>query len=330
MSRSILKPQRNARIILPLAIWFGCSFASSSGAAVIDWQPGQGYFKASINGFYGIPGDAQLLTPTYLSSGFDDLVLDSGFESRSGFAAPYDYMAATSNTDWSLQLSAQGADVVFGVSSSMKFAGAASYCTLSEYVFVLDSPTDVRLELWSSGHWQVNPGVDYHAIEFSPRAFVSLGDGYNLFPDFDTPVAGALGETQTLPAGTYKFGATANLAGWDGGTSSWSESMHARLSFPGPLDVDGHGPRPEHPSLTMSPNPAAGARMVSVQLPEGAEIAIDLYDLGGRWIERIHHGYLPAGETRFPWAATGRKSGVFFARMVIGSRVITKRVVFLD
>jgi hypothetical protein len=80
------------------------------------------------------------------------------------------------------------------------------------------------------------------------------------------------------------------------------------------------GPRTGDASLRNAPNPFAAATTMRFTLPGQDDVALDVYDLGGRRVRRVFEGPLGAGEHAFRWDGSddqGRpaRSGVYLYRL---------------
>ncbi len=82
-------------------------------------------------------------------------------------------------------------------------------------------------------------------------------------------------------------------------------------------------------SLAVFPNPSTGAVRMSMNLPEPSDCSVRVYDLGGRLVENLFDGFLPAGSRSFSWAASDCPAGVYLVRSVTGSEESDSRVVLL-
>lgn len=89
-------------------------------------------------------------------------------------------------------------------------------------------------------------------------------------------------------------------------------------------------PVPTPRSLSISsiyPNPFNAEVTIEVTLERTQEVFLDIYDLSGRWIDRLHSGSLAAGVEKFrwngeTWEGRSASSGVYL--------VLLKGVFFTD
>lgn len=78
--------------------------------------------------------------------------------------------------------------------------------------------------------------------------------------------------------------------------------------------------------------PGAGSRAILLQLPEEAEVRLELFDVQGRRIVRLLDERLPAGAREVPWdgqneAGVPVEAGVYFLRATIGETTTATRFV---
>jgi hypothetical protein len=83
--------------------------------------------------------------------------------------------------------------------------------------------------------------------------------------------------------------------------------------------------------LRVSPSPTSGATAVTFDLPEAADVRIEVYDAGGRLVRRIADGHRAAGVVHTQWDGEdelGRPvaSGTYLVRVVAGERAEVQRV----
>lgn len=81
--------------------------------------------------------------------------------------------------------------------------------------------------------------------------------------------------------------------------------------------------------VTVYPNPFNPETQIRLNLRNGNDIAIDLYDVCGAKIERFANGYLPGGEYTFRWNGSSFASGIYFLRIKTGNQVAIKRLILM-
>lgn len=95
-------------------------------------------------------------------------------------------------------------------------------------------------------------------------------------------------------------------------------ATHAELVFGGSVSVNGPGPSPA--SLHFAGRSGAAPSLV-LGLPASSEVSLELFDVSGRTVARVHDGPLEAGMHRFELAASALAgalpSGVYFARAAV-------------
>jgi hypothetical protein len=139
--------------------------------------------------------------------------------------------------------------------------------------------------------------LTWRSIDGGGTAFVN-GGGYRLGATIGQPDAGSLG------AGTF----TLRGGFWIGGQAN-------------PLGV-GDSPPPVGPFhfYPARPNPVRSIGRVAFDLPRAARVALSVFDVSGRAVQRWDYGLLPAGRQERTWNAEdggGRPlaSGVYFLRL---------------
>ena len=106
-----------------------------------------------------------------------------------------------------------------------------------------------------------------------------------------------------------------------------------RIVYLGPAGA----PRDSLPAIALSlegPNPTRGPVALHLDLPEPALVRMAIVDLAGRVVSRIPARDLPAGPHELMWTgtrATGEpaRSGVYLARVEVGSRTLVQRIVVI-
>lgn len=86
--------------------------------------------------------------------------------------------------------------------------------------------------------------------------------------------------------------------------------------------------------LQNYPNPFSQSTTITLELPEPGTVEIRVYDLNGRLVGRIDEGQKPAGSYRFEWDASKSTpgtlaSGVYFYRVRVGEKMLTKKMIYI-
>jgi hypothetical protein len=110
-----------------------------------------------------------------------------------------------------------------------------------------------------------------------------------------------------------------------------NESKPAVVTPAGTLAVDDALPRQLAFALA-SPNPARAGAVMRFALPSAAHVRIALFDAAGRQVRELANGEFAAGTFTRAWDGADASgavapSGLYFARMQSGSRVLTTRFV---
>jgi hypothetical protein len=92
------------------------------------------------------------------------------------------------------------------------------------------------------------------------------------------------------------------------------------------------GTAPRALCLASSPNPSTGAMSFMLELPAAGAAEMDVFDLSGRRLASMRHGWLAAGRHALPWDGRGTDGapvapGVYLARVRVGERAATTRFV---
>lgn len=77
------------------------------------------------------------------------------------------------------------------------------------------------------------------------------------------------------------------------------------------------------------PNPFPVSTTVSFELPQAADVRLDVYDFSGRLVETLVDQSMTAGEHSVVFDGSGMPSGVYLLRLQSGSGVATARVVLV-
>jgi len=159
---------------------------------------------------------------------------------------------------------------------------------------------------------------------FSPSLVAGTGQSYAIHFDDSGAAAGSYTATLTfttadepLPGATAQSNLVIDLAA----------TVSSNTGVPGPLPTVLAFARPR-------PNPLGDATTFAFDLPQAAQVSLDVFDLGGRRLARVVSGDQPAGRHEVRWSAaddSGRRldAGLYFARFTVGSFIRTVRLVVL-
>ncbi len=77
------------------------------------------------------------------------------------------------------------------------------------------------------------------------------------------------------------------------------------------------------------PNPFNSTVIVSFGLPQPSNLHLDIINIGGQEVERLHTGSHPAGNYSYPYNADNLASGIYFIRMEVAGKYSNMRKVVL-
>jgi hypothetical protein len=83
-----------------------------------------------------------------------------------------------------------------------------------------------------------------------------------------------------------------------------------------------------------NPNPFATRTEISFSIPNRGRVSLDVFDASGRLVKTLWNGEKEAGTHVLSWYGedeTGRrgKNGVYFFRLSIGPRVLTRKAILV-
>ena len=92
--------------------------------------------------------------------------------------------------------------------------------------------------------------------------------------------------------------------------NEWSPISMAEFTF---------GEITQAPTLAQSekitfgayPNPFKQRAQIWINLPNDGNLAVDIFTIEGRWLERIQEGFLPKGNRKFEWIPKSNERGIF-------------------
>jgi hypothetical protein len=77
------------------------------------------------------------------------------------------------------------------------------------------------------------------------------------------------------------------------------------------------------------PNPFNPETAIAFEMPERASVKIEVYSLLGNSVEVLQNGMMNAGVHTVRWNASNKPSGIYFYRVTMGTKTITKRMMLL-
>jgi FG-GAP repeat protein/type IX secretion system substrate protein/HYDIN/CFA65/VesB family protein/GLUG motif-containing protein len=77
------------------------------------------------------------------------------------------------------------------------------------------------------------------------------------------------------------------------------------------------------------PNPFNPKTVISVQYAVGSNSTINIYNIQGKLVDRLFHGYVEIGTYELTWDASNMPSGVYVVKMTAGDFVQSQKVVLL-
>jgi len=87
---------------------------------------------------------------------------------------------------------------------------------------------------------------------------------------------------------------------------------------------------PENLELYQNyPNPFNPETAISFALPEAGQVTLEVFDLMGRRVADLAQGRFEAGVHRVVWNAASVASGIYFYRLQIGGRQLTKKMILV-
>ncbi len=81
--------------------------------------------------------------------------------------------------------------------------------------------------------------------------------------------------------------------------------------------------------LNSSPNPFNASTALSYKLQAASNVKLAIYDIAGREVAVIAQGFYPAGNHQAIWYASGKASGVYFARLKAGEQSYTQKLLLV-
>jgi hypothetical protein len=94
--------------------------------------------------------------------------------------------------------------------------------------------------------------------------------------------------------------------------------------------VDDPRPLPDRYFIHQNfPNPFNASTTLRYELPQQAQVKLNIYDILGRKVTTIEDGLLPAGYYQVLWKANAAASGIYFYRLQAGDYISTKKMLLV-
>lgn len=111
--------------------------------------------------------------------------------------------------------------------------------------------------------------------------------------------------------------------GYGGG--AWHNSTRVTYGYDGATSTE-PAPLAAVVEMHVAPNPARVSAALFIDLAAPADVRVDLFDVLGRRVQRIHSGEMPAGSQRTGLDLAPLAPGVYVVRVETGGQVITRRL----
>lgn len=108
------------------------------------------------------------------------------------------------------------------------------------------------------------------------------------------------------------------LLGSPGARNDAFDPIEVDEELPGKLSFAAPWPNPFNPKVTLS-----------FTLPKLDRARLEIFDLRGRQVDSLFEGILDPGRHEFSWNGAGHASGLYFARLRSGDRVLTRKLLLL-
>lgn len=199
-------------------------------------------------------------------------------------------------------------------------------------------------------HMQYSCGMDYREYNGGSfgRCMIAMGDNgswlvrtgfYDKYVAMGGPCS-ALGKPRSNEYSWYapQFGRTVARQNFNGGYMLWHNNTAyvynnggARIASAEPVVGEPLAARYEL-SLAISPNPVQAWTRIEFTLPSASTVELGLYDVSGRLVAQLAGGEHAAGPHAVDWQLVDQsgsrvKAGMYFVRLAIPDRLITKKLV---
>ena len=309
-----------------------------SYAFAFDHLPGHGADHAHVE----IPGDATqaMIFDTQIPDALETFEGDNGGFTTSGDPI-WEYGTPTTGTPpagfsgtrlWGVGLHGAYGDNVRGylTSPAYDFSGQTQLRLSFHYWCESEAGFDgANLQVWGAGTpiWHtLTPLTGYNSISLGGIGYESgwsgsTGDWVGAVFDLDDYISSQV-------VFRLQFGSDGGVTG----AGFWIDEIAFDTGdlFSGVAE-DGRQPAGFAGAI---PNPLRGAAQIRLALPQAGTARVALYDASGRRMSRLFEGALPAGVTQLDWnghddAGRTAAGGVYFLRIEVGGRVLTRPIVIV-
>jgi parallel beta-helix repeat protein len=126
-------------------------------------------------------------------------------------------------------------------------------------------------------------------------------------------------QKESPPAGAATIPPGGLITEWSNWGDPWTgEETATAVLTPQALDLSPCYPNPFNPETTLR-----------FSLPQAAKVELSVYDVAGRLVSTLVNGWREAGTHTLNWNAQNLPSGIYFARLVEGSKFSTQKMVLL-
>jgi hypothetical protein len=129
--------------------------------------------------------------------------------------------------------------------------------------------------------------------------------------------------TVTLPAGTYDVGLATTTGGLNLNYFEINSNLAARsvVEIAPEIDID------ERFTATGSPNPFEGDTKITVNLPQSGHTKVNVLNVNGCEIGKLHNGYLDAGVHEFEFKSGNLPTGMYVCTIIQRGKTKMVRIV---
>mgnify|MGYP000008761906 CR=1 FL=1 len=213
--------------------------------------------------------------------------------------------------------------------TNMHFNGDAlnrvGYRLAAEYLNMIDDPIDSNITI----SVDLDEVLDTTVILFceGDTNFSQIIDGQTF--DFNAKLGDSLTLSLNLGSDTYNYRPATReiLFAYDQSalkdktyTFNVNKEEVAIVEYPEEID---------HVLMNAYPNPFNPLINISFTVPEYSKLRLNIYDLNGKCVASLLNKEFEGGSYELKWDASDLSSGVYIAKMLVGSEVITNKLILM-